>query len=82
MAQATGSTPDISQCRANALADRPPRFHGLFLLPLDTPRFVAPCILHRRFPVTAGDWPSISERVRAKQRAADAAAAVAWVCLD
>ena len=52
-------------------ADRPPCFHAL-RLPLGAPGLVPPCILHRRFPFTVGDWHSAPERVRAKQRRADA----------
>jgi len=34
---------------------------------------VPPCILHRRFPFTAGDWHSVPERVWARQRGAECA---------
>lgn len=52
-----------------ALADLAPCFQALWL-PLGAPGLVPPCILHRRFPFTAGDWHSVPERVRAKQRGA------------
>ena len=38
---------------------------------LAAPGLVPPCILHRRLPFTAGDWHSVPERVRARQRGAD-----------
>src|SRR3546814_6001808 len=44
------------------------RSSDLTLLPLGAPGLVPPCILHRRFPFTAGDWHSVPERVRARQR--------------
>lgn len=37
---------------------------------MGAPGLVPPCILHRRFPFTAGDWHSVPVRVRAKQRGA------------
>jgi hypothetical protein len=49
--------------------ERPPCFQAL-RLPLGAPGLVPPCILHRRFPFTAGDWHSVPERVRARQRGA------------
>lgn len=40
-------------------------------LPILAPLPAAPpCILHRRFPLTAGDWHSVPARVVAKQRGA------------
>src|SRR3546814_16256577 len=59
---------------ASAVAERPPCFRA-FLLPLGAPGLVPPCILHRRFPFTVGDWHSVPERVCAKQRGADASRA-------
>jgi hypothetical protein len=58
---------------ANAIvaADLPPCFQAL-RFPFGAPLLFPPCILHRRFPFTAGDWHSAPERVRAKQRGADA----------
>lgn len=56
---------------AFASADRPPCFHAL-RLPLGAPGFIPPCIRHRFRPFTAGDWHSLPERVRARQRGADA----------
>ena len=47
--------------------DRLPCFQAVWF-PLGAPGLVPPCILHRRFPFTAGDWHSVPERVRAKQR--------------
>lgn len=56
---------------AIALAERPPCFRAL-LFPSGAPGFVPPCIRHRFRPFTAGDWHAVPERVRAKQRGADA----------
>jgi len=50
-------------------AERAPCFQAL-RLPFGAPGLVPPCILHRRLPLTAGDWHSVPERVRARQRGA------------
>lgn len=43
-------------------------------------RLLPPCIRHRLRPFTAGDWHSLPERVRAKQRGACASRA-GWMAL-
>lgn len=52
--------------------DRAPCFHAL-RLPRGAPLpFAAPCIRHRFFPLTAGDWHAVPLRVVAKHRGAAA----------
>lgn len=61
-----------SRTYASALTvstERPPCFHALRLF-LGAPLPLPPCIRHRLPPFTAGDWHSIPERVRARQRGA------------
>ena len=66
--------PTASARIAKVAADRPPCFQAL-RLPTGAPGFVPPCILHRRLPLTAGDWHSVPKRVRARQRGACASRA-------
>src|SRR5690606_21647157 len=40
--------------------------------PFGAPGLFPPCIRHRRLPLTAGDWHSVPDRVRARQRCASA----------
>ena len=47
--------------------ERAPCFQAL-RLPLGAPLPLPPCIRHRFRPFTAGDWHSVPERVRARQR--------------
>ena len=51
----------ISAIIASVAADLRPCFSA-FRLPRGGPGLVPPCILHRRLPVTAGDWHSVPER--------------------
>lgn len=50
-------------------AERAPCFQAL-RLPLGAPLPLPPCIRHRCLPLTAGDWHSLPDRVRARQRGA------------
>ncbi|BAI97993.1 hypothetical protein SJA_C1-31590 [Sphingobium indicum UT26S] len=54
---------------ASVCAERSPCFHAL-RLPIGAPQLLPPCILHRCFPLTAGERHSAPVRVRAPQRGA------------
>src|SRR3546814_3660290 len=54
---------------AAVCAERSPCFHAL-RFPFGAPQLFPPCILHRRFPLTAGDRHSAPDRVLAPQREA------------
>src|SRR3546814_17266161 len=52
---------------ASVCAERSPCFHAL-RFPFGAPQLFPPCILHRRFPLTAEDRHSAPDRVLAPQR--------------
>lgn len=54
---------------ASVCAERSPCFHAL-RFPFGAPQLFPPCILHRCFPLTAGERHSVPDLVRAPQRGA------------